>query len=355
MAIDASGNAYVGGTPFTHLDPQGRAVPFVETFSGFDPALDSNGGIYLVDNYALVKRDANGALASGFGSGGKSALVVLQTPYPASEYAPYFERLLVDADGSSYVIGISDAPHYSGGFVLIYKRDPTGQPPVDFGQQGGKATAVRTDPLLRTPVAVARDTRGNFLIAGAIRPPLSFTPAVTKLDTKGDVVNEFGGGGTWVPPACVTNLRAVATDASDNVYVGGTCSGRAVVFKLDSRGTPVTAFGDGGMATSLYGDVGSAVYSILVASNGSVYTVGVVQAESACGVIAVGKIGMTGVVDASFGSGGSERIGVLGDDGVGAAIGSDAVGRIYVGTNSVKACPITNSSERQFVVARLGG
>ena len=346
IAVDGPGNAYVPAVNrLVKFDPAGREFAFND--AGYSPVTDAAGNVYYISGGSVAKRDATAAAVSSFGAAGK--VKVIDT---SVQYASLLDKLLLDGEGNVFVFGRNDGPHYSGGYMLVTKLDRNGQMAPDFGASGQVTTNFRMIPpgIGLPPLSVAHDKQGNLLVAS--RTVFSGF-AAAKLDRFGNLAADFGTGGISTLPACVSAVQGLAVDASDNLYIGGTCSGRAVVFKLDSYGTAVSSFGNSGMATAIYGDVVSRVTSVLAGPAGTLYAAGSVNAGN-CNQTVVAKLDMNGGHVASFGDAGIARPGIIVQE-AGVNIAADALGRLYVGGPALAQCASDDSTPQLVVVSRLGG
>src|SRR5204863_9755280 len=108
----------------------------------------------------------------------------------------------------------------------------------------------------------------KLLVAGYLKSTRRLF--VAKFDSHGNLVPDFGNGGIWqAPQDCGTQSpTALSALPSGEEVVGSGCNGSSVVYKLDAKGAPVSAFGGG--VVHLPG----AVTGFLAGANGSIYVGG---------------------------------------------------------------------------------
>jgi streptogramin lyase/signal transduction histidine kinase len=229
--------------------------------SPFQPAVDSQGNIYVIDldNSRIQKFDPAGVFITKWGSQGTD---------PGQFFAPtgvtvdINDRVLV-ADQSNNRIQVFNS---SGAFQFT------------FGSAGP------ADGQFTEPRAVATDSSGNIFVAD------TFANRIQKFDSSGNFVSKI----TYAGPNTSVFYYPMGLDfdSADNLYVADT--GHASIKKFDSNGSYLSEFGSAG---NLVGEFNNA-YGVALDSNDNIY---VSDADNH----RIQKFSSSGVFLASIGSNGS--------------------------------------------------
>ena len=338
-ATDSSGSTpCVAGTPTS----TSALVSFDSAFAG-DGAYDfsgqlasssytgaaagPNGSLYVAASegteYSLTPTNsltrvyrflANGTLDSTWGNSGVASIDI-------SASATNSERpsdVLVLSDGS-VVVGIRSTTFGSSMTVelKLAKLTSAGALDATFGTNGLASIASGSSSvMLRTfvegparTIYVGKSTMtGNY-------PNMVTTYGVIKLSALGVVDSAFGTNGELA-----TSSEVMATDSTGALYVGGLTSSTpadAKVVKYLPSGSIDTSFGASGeKVLSTSSGSGAESLSALVVANGKLS--GVVGARGAIVnnfptyETSLFRMNTSGVLDASFGSGGIALLGILG-------------------------------------------
>ena len=290
-------------------------------------AAGPNGSLYLVASegteYSLTPTNsltrvyrflANGTLDSTWGNAGVASIDI-------SASATNSERsgdVLVLSDGS-VVVGISFTT-YGGSITVehkLAKLTSAGALDATFGTNGlANIPSGSSSVMLRTFVEGPARTIyvGKSTMTG--NPPnMVTTYGVIKLSALGVVDSAFGTSGELA-----TSSDVMATDSTGALYVGGVTSttpADAKVVKYLPSGSIDTSFGASGeKVLSTSSGSGAESLGALVVANGKLS--GVVGARGAIVnnfptyETSLFRMNTSGVLDASFGSGGISLLGTLG-------------------------------------------
>ena len=280
---------------------------------------------------AVTRFNADGSLDGGFGAKG-TATVNVAKGGKAVELA---RGVVVQSDGKVVLAGpVEHDPAASGDAakdtdIALARFDQAGRLDAAFGAGG----IVRLD--LSTGVAEASGFRGDtawglvkvagdkLLVVGSQVAPgrTDADFAVVRLNADGSKDAGFGAGGTALVGvgAGVSEVPKTAVELKDGkVVVAGYASVGGVVspvlFRLTTAGALDPSFGDAGVAVRpVLANVGEA-YSIALAGNRLVTTgYGKDTPEAKVDLIANGFT-LDGAIDRSFGTDGTIRVDVAGED-----------------------------------------
>jgi uncharacterized delta-60 repeat protein len=298
------------------------------------------------EDFVVVKLDANGALVTAFGDGGRKAI-----DFGGDDVA---EVVLVDASGNVFLAGYSDAS--GSDEFAVAKLDASGALVDGFGDGGkrlytfgGTSSAV---------FAATIDGDGRILLAGTSNVLGTYDFAVTRIDPDSSNVDALFhddglaligiGGGT-------DDVNGIAIDAHGDIVVAGTMltdgfRGDIAAIKLDASGHLVTGFGNGGKVTR---DIAEYDFGFALALDaaGSIVVAGQSGAQVFRGNISIVKWTSDGAPDLAFGDGGALVVDVdpLADNNIDAAydLAFDAAGYLLVAGSSDAA------GDDDFVAMRL--
>jgi uncharacterized delta-60 repeat protein len=251
FARDAAGNFVVYGRSASHagvavskFDRDGRIVasfgnggtanvplvPGLPRQNDYDAiAVDAQGGIFLgghafseatadVRSFVL-KLDANGAIATGFGLEG-----YWYAPASCSTWAP--QAITFDHDGSIYV----------GCDAYLFRLDASGAPDTAFGAMGAMTPLVGGGRV----TTVLLEPGGELLVAGAQNSlPVGCTDfALVRVDRRGNLFPEFGNAGrAYVNVDGKEEFANIAMDGAGRVYMSGSSIGPCVITRPVAEST----------------------------------------------------------------------------------------------------------------------
>ncbi|WP_426756300.1 hypothetical protein [Myxococcus sp. Y35] len=267
----------------------------------FDSALavttTADGGILIAGitngthGAAIVRLDENGAQDVGFGYRGSMT------------YFPNFSRVRSIAEGpggSVLVSGTSDDRAFPSGFVVERRVAESGELDPSFGQQGIAGGPVVGDlPATSHGMTTAPD--GTIYVFGQtlVREGESVTEfGVIALDGEGNRLPSFGDGGAattaFGEPGSGATHAAVQPDGK--LVVLGVRRATPVLVRFNTDGTLDTDFG----AIEVSNVPEMKPMAVAVQDDGAVLAV----AATATGAVDIVRVGPSGALDTSFGTGG---------------------------------------------------
>jgi uncharacterized delta-60 repeat protein len=325
------------GTPDPAFDGDGRVVV---SFDGAPNAVATSlatfpdGGVVVagvaLSSFALVRLDANGALESTFGTGGK-----VLAPCPSGSCTA--NAVVLQPDGRIVVGG----PGSTGGVVMRFH--PNGTLDASFGT-GGVASLPEGWQLDVRAVALHDD--GRIALGGTQHPtPPTSDLAAARLLADGSPDTSFGGDGlaTFVDPLDQTGL-AVLAQTGGAVIVGGTRSTDTGPFfamvRFLADGTPDRGFGTGGLTAAVAGGLAPGLIQV---PNGNLVQAGVRGSFDVGPApnFALARYLPNGTLDPTFGSAGILEIDLAGSRDFVAGLAYAGPERLLVGgTIEVLGVPI---------------
>ncbi len=293
VAVDASGNIYIADSNNSAIRKVTVGTGIITTVAGngtqgysgdggpatsanlrypHGVAVDASGNIYIGDtaNSRVRKVDAStGIITTVAGNGSIGCSGDAGTATEATLADPY--GIAVDASGKIYIVDIDcmsvrmvDA---SGNITTV-----AGNGSIGYSGDGGQATNAE----LTGPQDVALGPAGSFYIADTNNLRIRMVDASGVISTvAGNGYTSLGGDGFSATKASLSGPGGVAMDTSGNVYIAD--SNNNVIRKVDaSTGIIATVAGNG--KDDYSGDGGSATaaalyspYGVVVDANGDIY------------------------------------------------------------------------------------
>jgi uncharacterized delta-60 repeat protein len=321
--------------------PDGKLV--VAGFAGPPPSSPS------ISDMLVVRYNADGALDSSFGSGGKVLIDFGGTSDIASAVA-------LQPDGKIVVAGVTSdgTPN-----LALARLNPDGALDGAFGS-GGKLKTLLAPSFFAWPNAVLVQPDNRIVAAGAVRPSLHPDSTASdffaaRFNADGSTDPTFGSGGrTSLDVGNFDGAFGAALQPDGKIVLAGSASvspaSSFALVRLKADGTPDTTFdGDGRVITSFSG-IAFAMGVMVQADGKLVAAGGALGGLSPNPDFALARYNADGSLDATFGAGG--RVVIDFDNGRDTAFGVAAApgGRILVGGHTN---PNVAGAKPVFAAARL--
>jgi uncharacterized delta-60 repeat protein len=341
----AASNSAAGGNG----DDWGRSI-----------AVDSEGKILAAgaswngsdDDMVVWRYSTDGTLDTNFGIAG----IVKSDNAAGGNGTDEGQAIALDSSGNILVAGRSyNGSNYD---MVIWKYGSNGGLDTSFGT-GGIVVCDNTAGGSGDEIGydIALDSSGNVLVAGASSNGSDNDMVVWKFNSSGATVSAFGTGGAVIchgsaGGAGLDIAYSITLDSSDNVLVTGRSSNGSdddmVVWKFTSGGATVSAFGRGGVAVA-GGSSHDRGNAIILDSSGNILVAGI-ENNGSDDDLAVWKFDSDGNTVEAFGAGGvAVRGNIAGGNAAdsGWGITTDYAGRILTSGYS------SNGSNNDMVVLRL--
>ncbi|MDZ4286557.1 MAG: putative Ig domain-containing protein [Prosthecobacter sp.] len=225
--------------------------------SGYSVAVQTDGKILVAgsstgangDDIAVVRYNTNGSLDAGFGSGGKMITDIAGNP-------DYAYGVAVQSDGKVVVTGYYHATANGGtsgasnvGLVLLRYRT-NGTLDTAFGSGGKVTMLVPGGDIFGYAIAMQSDSR--IVVAGYAYDSNENDSdiAVVRFNTNGSVDTDFGSGGKAVAgfPGSGSEDRghSLAIQKDGKIIVGGNFESDVALVRFRANGVLDPSFGSGG-------------------------------------------------------------------------------------------------------------
>ena len=300
-----------------------------------------NGSNY---DFALVRYNANGALDTSFGSGGKAT-----TDFGGSQEFGY--GVAVQGDGKILVAGYSDKSSGNNDFALV-RYNANGTLDAGFGSGGKVTTDFGSDDRCRS-LAVQID--GKIVVAGHAYNGTRWVFALIRYANDGMLDNTFGSGGKVTTGIGSSNDEGhgVTIQADGKIVVAGAAmNGNNWGFALmlySANGTLDTSFGSGGKVTTDFGSATDGGMSVAVQTDGRILVGGYSDKDSGNYDFALVRYNADGTLDTGFGSSGKVTTAIGSSVDLGYSVAVQGDGRIIVAGQS------NNGSNDDFALVRYEG
>lgn len=253
-------------------------VAFWSSSDALVPLSDGSGDMLIVGQGVIKKIDSSGTIDTSFGVNGSLAAV---------EDTTWNE--------------VHDVEIVAGGKILVTTRqqisryNANGSIDATFAN-GGSRSLMGVDLISVYDIAVQAD--GKIIIQGDYDPPARITRLV-RLTADGSADNTFTPFDYTTSSGTSGSYDPIRVQADGKILLGGTSlakDGRnASIVRLNSNGTIDETFGDGGFYGNHSGD--TRVQDFVVDSQGRIVTL----ALASSGVLKIGRLSASGVIDATFG------------------------------------------------------
>ena len=253
------------------------------TGKGYGIARDAYGNLFIAgivgnpgsQDFSVVKLDAFGRPALGFGEGGRATIDL------GGDDVAY--SVAIDAGGNVFLGGVTKIGTATGLDFAVVKLDAAGRRVASFGDDG--AAIIDFGPGNNDyGQAIRVLPNGSIFIVGATNHSPSdvrYDFAVAKLDLSGHLDGSFGGDGRaqFEVGCCDDYGYAVASDANGNLYVAGTTYTNTPgvsalgLIKVRPDGLLDPSFGDDGRAIAGIGPSNFG-FGLARAIDGTLYVAG---------------------------------------------------------------------------------
>jgi uncharacterized delta-60 repeat protein len=287
MAQQRNGKIIVAGTVLARINLTGvweTVFNYPNRSESRALALQSDDKILVAGGGSLVRYNTNGALDTGFGSGGSVASGLT----PARGVA-------VQTNGGILLL--------AGTVLASYTA--TGSLDIDFAS-GGQAS------LPITPYSLAVQSDGRILVAGEVSNATDRDFAVVRFKDDGTMDDEFGSSGIAVAPVVDYSddfARSIALQADGKVVVAGNSNTgygyRFSVVRFNNDGSLDTGFGSGGKVSTAVGGYNDYGRGVAIQDDGKILVAGSAHVGPGTATdLALVRYNADGSLDTGFGSGG---------------------------------------------------
>lgn len=258
----------------------------------------------------LIRYDAVGALDLTFGLGG-----VVTTSAIATKTS-YAQAIVLQPDGKIVVAGEGTNAAGTNSDVIVARFNTDGSLDASFGTGGITTTAIGPGNDYGRSVALQGD--GKIVVGGWGHDGSSFVGRVLRYDSNGTLDTGFGSGGIATLPTSKdgnNGMRAGVALQSDGKIVwagrdtvGG--YGQFAVVRLDATGTLDSGFGTSGLTTTDISSGHDYANNVVIQGDGSIVLGGF--AHGASKDKAIVRYDTNGALDTGFGTGGIATAAVQG-------------------------------------------
>lgn len=242
------------------------------TIFGFSLSQETNGDIFVAGtseaySMSLSKYNSSGIADTGFDSDGQVISDLADSSGMASD---------IDADGHIYIAGNYNG-HYEGytrDRIAVWKYQPNGELDATFGDDG---TRFYMKPIYAplTTRDMTIDRQGSIYITGEQYTLEGTNMMVLKLKANGEVDSSFGSQGLVMFDSRQNERgEAIALDSEGNLYIAGYSGGAGALWKLDSTGQPVNAFGVSGQVSFSQNSNETRINDLAIDGNNAIYVTG---------------------------------------------------------------------------------
>lgn len=254
--------------------------------------------------FALARFLADGALDASFGDQGTVSTAVQSGG--SEVYA-----VIQQTDGK--IVAAGRARTNVSNFVALARYNADGTLDPGFGSGGTVAQPIGTRG--GTAFAVAQQSDGKLVIAGAVTPPATSGTDifVIRYAADGTLDATFGSGGIVTTPVAAGTGVDVATamilQPDGKVVVGGYTAGTGgaqdlVLVRYQSNGALDAGFGSGGIVVRDLGTIEDRATALARQSDGKLLVAGYTATTLAAARFAALRFNANGTIDTGFGSGG---------------------------------------------------
>jgi len=278
------------------------------------------------NDYGLARYSVDGAIDTGFGSGGK-----VTTDFPGG--TDVARAITIQSSGKIVVVG-GDTNDFA-----LARFNTDGSLDTNFGTGGRVMTDFSNgnDQAL----AVAVDSTGKLVVAGsATNAATGADFALARYDSDGHLDTTFGTGGkvtTAISPGTGTDQAlAVAIDSSGKIVAAGVGSDGVTgndftLVRYKSDGSLDTTFGTGGIVTTAFSasNNDARAFGVAIQSDGKIVAAGAATNSGTGSDFALARYnGTDGSLDSSYGTGGKVTTDFAGGTDQALAVAIQASGKV---------------------------
>ncbi|HEY9164622.1 MAG TPA: T9SS type A sorting domain-containing protein [Candidatus Kryptonia bacterium] len=333
--------------------------------AGYSVALQANGEIVVAgasnNSFAVARLNSNGVLDNAFGTNGKVTAEI----QGGDGTADYGSSVALQSDGKIVVAGTSYSFLGGGNAFAIARFDSNGALDSTFGGSGSvRAPLGRYGPNAECR-AVAIQSDGKLVVAGFFNNDdgTGNKFAAYRYNINGTLDSSFGSNGlvrTSIPGGNSGDdegFSVVLQSDGKLVIAGSSSSGSEYAFavaRYDTGGMLDSTFGTGGtarMAISGGNGIDDRAAAVVVESDGKIVLAGS-STDTSCSSFAIARLDSGGSLDIGFGEGGTVRTPINGGfaSDVASAVAVQSDGKIVVAGHSL----LNAGMSSEFAIARYG-
>jgi uncharacterized delta-60 repeat protein len=287
--------------------------------SAYAVALQSDGKILVAGSssdadgfadFGITRLSADGTLDATFGTDGKATFSINGDD---SAYS-----LHVQSDGKILLAGTSASAGSSYTDFSVIRLSTSGTLDAGFGT-GGKATFSNGTGNQGRGLDVQAD--GKIVLAGWSTDSGHAKFSILRLDTDGTLDTSFSADGrSLISVGGHSDFAySVKAQADGKIVLAGDTSNvdggtDFAVIRLNSDGTLDTTFGAGGKAVCDVGGYDDGARTVAIQDGGAILVSGYSYTSGGAYDFSIARLSATGVLDESFGDGGTATINISGDD-----------------------------------------
>jgi uncharacterized delta-60 repeat protein len=316
----------------------GTGGKVVTDFGGFDDAgnsavVQSDGKIVVAGfasgsnlDFALVRYNADGTLDGSFGTGGKVTTDL-------GGYNDVADRVALQSDGKIVVAGDSFNGTNSNYDFALVRYNADGTLDSSFGTGGKVTTDFSTSQDYGRSVVLQSD--GKIVVAGYSGAYPVSDIALVRYTAAGALDSSFGTGGKVITDfAGFDDVGySVALQSDGKILVAGyslTSYYDSALVRYNADGTLDSGFGTGGKVTTDFGSFDDLGLSVAVQADGKIVVAGYSSIASNTEGFALARYTTGGALDTRFGTGGKVITGFGSSHDVGRGLVLQSDGKIVV-------------------------
>ncbi len=263
---------------------------------------DSNAATNQSD-FALAKLTSAGAAAGGFGSGG-----LVQTDFMGGQDFGY--AMAQQADGKIILAGVAYNADLTQSDIALARYNTNGTLDNTFGTSGKVLTNLQN---FESASGVAIDSNGKIVVVGTTTAGGAGASqgVVARYNANGTLDNTFGSSGL-VSAGIMPKATAVAIASDDSIYYTGNNGSTFTIAHLTPAGALDGGYGTNGVTTQAISGSATA-YALLILPNGKIVAAGEATPTSSLNAaMAFACFNTDGSLDTTFGTNGVTTVDITG-------------------------------------------